>query len=147
MRKWIKVFLVLLIGFSCNVSWADEHVAFFKNVTGKVNIIRAHETVSVQSGTQLFKSDTIVTENKTTAGIVFRDGTLLTLGENTQVEIKNYLFEPAASKYDFSLYMKKGSAIYSSGTLAKLSPESVKLDTPRASVGVRGTRFILTADD
>jgi hypothetical protein len=44
------------------------------------------------------------------------------------------------------MYLKKGSAVYNSGKIGKLSPESVKLSTPRATVGVRGTRFIIKVE-
>ena len=53
---------------------------------------------------------------------------------------------PKNSRYEFSLYMARGTAIYSSGKIGKLSPESVKVNTPTATVGVRGTRFIINAD-
>ena len=92
------------------------------------------------------RSDIIVSGPHSSGGIVFKDGTLLTVGSSTEIEITRYMFQPEEAKYDFSLYMKKGTAIYSSGKLGKLSPESVSLNTPRAAVGVRGTRFIVKTD-
>ena len=49
-------------------------------------------------------------------------------------------------KYAFSLYLDKGPAIYESGKIGKLAPEVVKVETPKATVGVRGTRFLIETD-
>ena len=124
----------------------DNHVALFKNVSGDVKIVRDNLVIVPVAGTQLMRSDVVATGPKSSGGIVFIDGTLFTLDASSEVEISRYVFQPEAARYDFSLYLKKGTAIYSSGKLGKLSPESVNLNTPRATVGVRGTRFILNAN-
>jgi hypothetical protein len=74
---------------------------------------------------------------------MFIDGTTLAIGPNTQFDIKGYRFEPNIEAYEFSMYLKQGAALYTSGKIGKLSPGSVKISTPRATVGVRGTRFIV----
>lgn len=146
MRFMMSVVFISILSFT-NVSIAqDEHVAIFKNVSGNVKIIRDKLELSPVAGTQLMKSDIVISGKNSSGGIVFKDGTLLTVGSSTEIEIKSYLFQPEEAKYDFSLYLKKGSAIYSSGKIGKLSPESVSVNTPKATVGVRGTRFIIKAD-
>ncbi len=70
----------------------------------------------------------------------------MTVGASSDLEIRDYAFETKESKYQFSMYLAKGSAIYSSGKIGKLAPESVRIDTPTTTVGVRGTRFIVTAE-
>lgn len=146
MRYIMAVVFISILSFA-NVSMAqDEHVALFKNVSGNVKIIRDKLDIVPVAGTQLMKSDIVVSGQNSSGGIVFKDGTLLTVGASTEIEITRYIFHPEEAKYDFSLYLKKGTAIYSSGKIGKLSPESVSLNTPRATVGVRGTRFIIKAD-
>ena len=76
---------------------------------------------------------------------MFEDGTLLTLGSGADVLVRDYVFEPKDGKFSFSLYMAKGEAIYESGKIGKLAPQSVKVETPKATVGVRGTRFLIEA--
>ena len=146
MRNLMAVVFFAILSFA-NVAMAqDEHVALFKNVSGNVKIIRDKAEIVPVAGTQIMRSDIVVSGPHSSGGIVFRDGTLLTVGASTEIEITRYMFQPEEAKYDFSLYMKKGTAIYSSGKLGKLSPESVSLNTPRAAVGVRGTRFIIKTD-
>jgi hypothetical protein len=124
----------------------DAHVALFKTVSGQVRVLRDNASLEAASGMILFVSDHIVSGAGASAGIVFKDGTLLTLGQVTDVKVRDYVFQPKEARYAFSMYLAKGSAIYSSGKIGKLAPESVKVDTPTSTVGVRGTRFIIQAD-
>ena len=80
-----------------------------------------------------------------TAALVFRDGTMLTLGGGADIQVRDYVFRPKANKYAFDVYMRKGTAIYQTGKIGKLAPEAVKVETPKATVGVRGTRFLVEA--
>ncbi len=122
---------------------AVDHVALVKSVNGDVKVTRQHDTFVATSGTTLQVSDRVVTAPGASAAIVFRDGTLLTLGSGADILVRDYVFEPRDNKFAFSLYLAKGSAIYESGKIGKLSPQSVKVETPKATVGVRGTRFLI----
>ncbi|MBW8372263.1 MAG: FecR domain-containing protein [Thiobacillus sp.] len=146
MRNMIAVVFIAILSFADVAMAQDEHVALFKNVSGNVKIMRGKSDIVPVAGTQLMRSDIIVSGPHSSGGVVFKDGTLLTVGPSTEIEISRYMFRPEEAKYDFSLYLRKGTAIYSSGKLGKLAPESVSLNTPRAAVGVRGTRFIVKAD-
>lgn len=122
---------------------AEDHAALVKSVAGVVKVTREHDTFDATSGTTLRVSDRIVTAPGASAALVFRDGTLLTLGSGADVLVRNYVFAPKDNKFAFSVYLSKGSAIYESGKIGKLSPESVTVETPKATVGVRGTRFLI----
>jgi hypothetical protein len=63
------------------------------------------------------------------------------------VVINDYVFAPAQSNMSIVIRMIKGTAAYLSGIIAKLSPESVKFETPTATLGVRGTRFCVQVED
>ena len=132
--------------FAGAASANGEHVATFKNVSGDIGIARNGATLNAVSGSSLFVSDRIVSGTGSSAGIVFKDGTQLTVGPSTDIQVRDYAFEPKQAKFDFFVYLARGAAVYSSGMIAKLSPESVKVATPTATIGVRGTRFIIEAD-
>jgi len=125
---------------------ADEHVALIKNVTGRVHIVRGGGDILAAVGTEVQPSDELASEAGASAGVVFRDGTLLTLGQSSRLKVRDYVYEPRDKHYAFSVYLAKGQAIYESGRIGKLAPESVKVDTPTSTVGVRGTKFIVTAE-
>ena len=143
---------LLLLAFACLTVVAApafairNHAALVKSVTGVVKVTRQYDTFDATGGTTLQVSDRIVTAPGGSAAIVFRDGTLLTLGSGADILVRDYVFAPKDNKFAFSLYLAKGSAIYESGKIGKMSPQSVKVETPKATVGVRGTRFLIEAD-
>ena len=67
---------------------------------------------------------------------------MLTLGPETEIQVAQFLFEPATGQLGMVLKMLRGIASYLSGQIAKLAPDSVRFETPVATVGVRGTRFL-----
>jgi hypothetical protein len=147
MKKSLSLFtLIWLVCLAAPALAAVDHVALIKSVSGSVKVARAGAVLDVASDTTLQVDDRVIAAPQATAAIVFKDGTLLTLGGGADILVRDYMFESKEGKYAFSLYMAKGSAIYESGKIGKLSPESVKIETPTATVGVRGTRFLIEAD-
>jgi hypothetical protein len=146
-RSAVIALALTLASLAAPVRAADDaHVALFKNVTGTMKIVRAEQSLDATPGMTLFTTDKILSGPNSSAGIVFKDGTLVTIGASSELQIRDYAFETKDSKYQFAMYLAKGSAVYSSGKIGKLAPEAVKIDTPTTTVGVRGTRFIITAD-
>lgn len=138
--------LITAAALCAPVCAAGDDVALFKSVTGKVSIMRGDGAVQAQPGTALLISDQLVSAAGATAGIVFKDGTRLTLGPGSELLVRDYVFEPRQARYAFSVHLAKGQAIYSSGKIGKLAPGSVKVSSPMATVGVRGTTFIIQAE-
>jgi hypothetical protein len=50
---------------------------------------------------------------------------------------------PAEGRLGLVLKVVRGVAAHVSGKIAKLSPDSVRLETPAAIVGVRGTTVVI----
>lgn len=145
-RKTIATLATLASLMGAAAHAQDEHVALFKNVSGTITVLRNATTLNATPGMTLFVSDRLVSSAGASGGIVFKDGTLLTVGPSTEVEVRTYVFKPKESKYEFDVFLAKGSAVYSSGKLGKMAPEAVNVSTPLATVGVRGTRFVITAE-
>ncbi len=145
MKPLYQSIIIIFLMLSAEVL-AHQHAGVLKKISGEVTIHRGDILVEAHSGLQLMSNDILITKDKSYAGIIFTDGTTITIGPNTEFNINSYQFEPNVEAYAFSMYLKKGSAIYNSGKIGKLSPKSVIISTPRASVGVRGTRFIIEVD-
>ena len=129
-----------------NASASDERVGLFKNVTGAVTVVRSSGDLPATAGMPLHKADKVVTQAGGSGGIVFTDGTTLSVGSATEVDIRDYAFDAKSSRFAFDVYLAKGTAVYSSGKIGKLAPQAVAVSTPKATVGVRGTRFIIQAE-
>ena len=118
-----------------------ENIAIVKNVTGKVYAKRAKVEVELSIGNQLQKGDILITQKDSSVGVIFHDGTLLSLGENSVLSIDKYLFKPSKNQFAFDLNMKKGLATFESGKIGKLAPKTVHFRVPEGTIGIRGTKF------
>jgi hypothetical protein len=135
--------LFILLCFAAT-TWAEKRPAgTVKTLDGRVYIYRDDTRLRAQTDMPVWEKDILITQKNAHAGIVFNDGTVITIGPESLFEMSAFVFEPEANLYDFSFYMEKGSAIYNSGKIGRLSPQSVKVTTPKATVGVRGTRFVV----
>lgn len=141
-RSWILALVFLLLFFSQGAAQTD-HSGIIKTVSGTVDILRSGTRFQARPSIYLKDKDILITGHMGYAGLLFKDGTAITIGPRTEFEIKTYIFEPQDHAYFFSFFMQKGSMIYNSGKIGKLSPQSVRLETPKATVGIRGTRFIV----
>ncbi|THB80279.1 MAG: hypothetical protein D3926_08005 [Desulfobacteraceae bacterium] len=150
MKNAIKITGVVVLFLSV-CAWttpvmAQSQVGMIKNISGKVIVQRGETAIEAKVGDHLALTDTVITGEQGTAGIIFSDGTTFAVGPKTEFKLDGYAFEPGLNQYDFKVYLKQGSAIYNSGRIGKLAPEAVNLSTPRASVGIRGTRFLITVE-
>ncbi len=138
--------LLLAVQGAAAGSSQQEHIANFKNVAGEVTVLRHGASLPAETGMQLYATDTVTTGKSGSAGLLFLDGTAVAIGPASRVDIADYRFSPQAKQYDFSLYLQRGQVLFSTGRIGKLAPEAVKLRTPTAVIGVRGTRFIVKVD-
>lgn len=126
---------------------ADTPVGSIKAVHGTTTILRDMATIEAKSGTRVFQNDVLKTGSDGTLAVVFRDDTLLSLGPDSEVAINEFLFSPAEGKLSIITRLLKGTAAYMTGIIAKLAPDSVRFETPVASIGVRGTMFAVKVDN
>ena len=90
--------------------------------------------------------DTIKTKNGRTA-IEFLDETRVDVTENSKLVIDEFVYDPNTSTGKLALKASFGTVRYASGQIAKNSRQNIKIRTPTAVVGVRGTDFSLTIDE
>ncbi|CAA6808362.1 MAG: Unknown protein [uncultured Sulfurovum sp.] len=119
------------------------NVGIVKKMTGKVQVKRAKELISLRSGSFLKNGDVLLTKAKSSVGLVFDDGTRISFGENAIFIINKFKVEPNAKESDVDLKLEKGKASFSSGKVGKIAPESVKFRIPQGVIGIRGTKFVV----
>ncbi|MDF1556202.1 MAG: FecR family protein [Deferrisomatales bacterium] len=117
-------------------------VGSVKTAEGACFVVRGGTQFPVSAGERLFLSDTLRTGGDGRLGAILRDDTTLSLGPDTELRVECFAFEPARGELEMVLRMLKGMASYISGQIAKLAPDAVRFETPVATVGVRGTRFL-----
>ncbi len=110
-----------------------------KTVSGAATIVRGDVTLAAKPGTPVYATDTLRTAADGAVGVTLRDDTRISLGPNSEVKIDRYVYAPGEGGLGMVLQFMRGVAVYVSGRISKLAPDSIRLETPSAIVGVRGT--------
>jgi hypothetical protein len=108
-------------------------------VKGDVTIQREGEWVVAQKEMAFRSSDRFVTEKGSVARLKFDDGTLVTLGSNTNFMVDSYRYEEgqSASRAKFSIV--SGAFKVITGKIAQVAPANFTLKTRTSVIGIRGT--------
>ena len=139
----LKRVVLILVLVSFMYASSSEGVGIVKKLSGDVYAVRSSKNVRLKKGDVIKEGDTLMTKENGTVGVIFDDGTLLSLGKNSLLSVNKYLFKPSQNRYDIDLDMKKGLAGFESGKIGKLAPKSVKFRVPQGIVGIRGTKFFV----
>ncbi|WP_295005691.1 FecR domain-containing protein [Sulfurimonas sp.] len=98
-------------------------------------------------GFKLKAKDVLNTGKKSKLQIIFKDGSIVTIGKSSTFDIAEYVFDaasPKKSKVNFGFL--KGSFKSITGQIGKFAPEKFKLRTKTATIGIRGTTVVGNQD-
>jgi hypothetical protein len=114
---------------------------------GTAVIKRGKEIITVANGTPVETNDKVETKNGV-VNIKFKDNTTVKVTENSALVIDDFVYDPKnAAGGKLSLKAAAGTVRYVSGNIAHNNPNSVKINTPTASIAVRGTDFVMAVDE
>ena len=115
--------------------------------TGSGQIVReAGNSISLSSTPPIEINDTAETSNGRML-IEFLDKAELSLTEHTKVYIDKVYYDPDPSKSKMTMRMALGTARFASGRLGMVNKNNIDIQTPTASIAVRGTDFTTTIDE
>lgn len=93
-------------------------------------------------GQDIFLGDRIVTGPGGGLQILLLDGTTFSIGPNTSMVIDEFAFDPATGAGKLTASVARGTLRVISGRLARQEQEAIRVRTPIATVGVRGTMAV-----
>jgi hypothetical protein len=114
--------------------------------TGPTEIVRNKKSVPSSVNTAVQMNDTVVTA-RAKARLEFDDKTTVNITEQSKITIDEFVYDPKVGSGKLTMKMVQGTARYASGQIAKNSPQNVNVQTPTATVAVRGTDFSMTVDE
>jgi hypothetical protein len=126
---------------------AAADIGQIKVAKGGVSIERGGQTLPGSVGMRLQTSDTIRTASDGSVGITMTDNSLLSTGPNTVLSLDRYDFDPTTNHGRFDSSLSKGALSVISGSIAKSAKDAMTVRTPYATLGVRGTDFVVSADE
>lgn len=137
-RRWICVCALTLLAAPA-FAQQPAPAGRIKLASGQVFVVRGGNSLEAKVGQEVYESDGLRTGSDGRLGITLMDDTRVSLGPGSEVRLNSFLFTPAEGRLGLVLNFVRGMAVYVSGKIAKLAPDSIRLETPGAIVGVRGT--------
>lgn len=142
MKWWVTIAVALTLAAPVAADIGQVKVA-----SGRVDIERAGATQPATVGVRLQAGDIVRTGADGSVGITMSDDSRLSAGPNSVLALDRYAYDPATSRGQFDTSLKSGSLAVVSGRIAKQSPEAMRVRTPMAILGVRGTEFAVALDE
>ena len=140
----LRVLALLLLLLSTNAFSAIGKITEDKGI-GEIQRQKSKIDASLNVGIE--SMDNVITGNGV-VGITFQDDTKVRVTEHSKLTIDDFVYDPnkkGAGK--LALKVALGTVRYASGNIAHENNKNVAINTPTATVAVRGTAFTMTVDE
>ncbi len=143
MKKIISAFfgLFLITFTSAN---AAEKLSIEKQLVGIVGAISGTvktETRELKAGDKIYLNETIYAAPGSGTQILLLDQSTFTVGEDSEVVMDTFIFDPETNDGKIVASVKQGSLKVISGLISKKNPDSLTVEVPEGTLGSRGTEF------
>jgi hypothetical protein len=144
-RSVINLFLMLALLCAGHQAWAAQVAATVTRLSGPLLAKKADGSAKILAvKSEVEEGDTLMTEKNTYAQIKFIDNSEVTLKPGTTFKIESFAFDSGKPDSDSAtLNLVKGGLRSVTGLLGKRNKEKFALKTPSATIGIRGTTFIV----
>jgi hypothetical protein len=108
---------------------------------GNANVIRNGVSISLNIGDNVFKGDVVQSGSDSALGLSFIDGTAFSLSANARMVLNEMIYDPNGSSNSSLISLVQGTISFVAGETAKHG--NMKIDTPVATMGIRGTAVLV----
>ena len=143
MKKLLTSVASLLFLMSINLN-AQEELTVEKQLVGIVGAISGTvktETRELKAGDKIYLNETIYAGAGSGTQILLLDQSTFTVGEESEVVMDTFIFDPATNDGKIVASVKQGSLKVISGLISKKDPDSLTVEVPEGTLGSRGTEF------
>lgn len=122
---------------------SNERIGIIKSATGSVWLNRDEGRLEAKAGDPVYRADSLEVDEASTASVTLLDGTRLSVGQASTVWLDQFSYQPQNGLLGLVVRVVRGSMLFVTGEIGRLAPESILIQTPNGTLGVRGTRFIV----
>src|SRR6266404_5147460 len=126
---------------SASVGKVIGHVT---KLAGNATVIRNGVSIILNLGDNVEKGDVVQSGSDSKLGITFIDGTVFGLASNARMVLNEMIYDPNGSNNSSLLSLVAGTISFVAGQTAKHG--DMKIDTPVATMGIRGTAVLVEID-
>lgn len=126
-----------------------EGIGFYMAVSGQVGVTHPHngQTLPVKLHDQVQFKDVIQTREESRTKAFFQDDSMLTVGENSRVEINEYIYNPEQNVRKAVVKLMQGQVRALVSKVFKANGSRFEIHTPSAVAAARGTYFTVWVEN
>jgi hypothetical protein len=144
-RYWVGV-LALVVAAAVPAQAQQASAGRIKVASGSAFVMHDNKLIPAKVGDEVYATDALRTGADGRIGVTLRDDTRISLGPSSELRLQRFNYATADGSLGLVMKLARGVMAYVSGRIAKLSPDAVRLETPAAIVGVRGTSLAIRVD-
>ena len=141
-KKLVFLFIFLIGANTANASTSE----FIGVIGAAIGNIKNQNNEKLINGSKIFYGDTIISEAQSNAQILFLDQTVLTIGEDTELTVDEFIYDPSNHEGSFVSNVKSGTVKFITGQISKKNPDNLEVKIPSGTLGARGTEFIVLTE-
>ena len=123
---------------------ADEPVGNVATLTGTATVVRNNAATPLKLQDDIFLNDVLQTSANSTLGVTFNDATTFNLTANAKITVDNYVYDDGGKNNSAAFDITRGTVAFVAAAVAKTG--DMKITTPSASLGIRGTTGLVEVD-
>src|SRR5215471_7913595 len=117
MKYFLLIAALIAAPFLLSAQQTESVVGSIKIVRGGATIHRGSADIAAVEGAHLRAHDSLRTPADGALGIILQDGTRISMGPNTVLEIDRFVYEPVAGNFGLLLRLARGVIAYISGKM------------------------------
>ena len=147
--SFLAIHLILLSPPALASESGKEGIGFYTAVSGRVTVEHSGEAriFPVKLNDQVWFKDVIETSNESRTKAFFEDDSVLTVGQNSRVEINEYVYLPEHNVRRAVVNLMQGQVRALVSKIFKANGSKFEVHTPSAVAAARGTYFTVWVED
>lgn len=142
-RCFLLAILLLATLIPISLAEASDAIGAVDNAVGECRVVRGDETLAAEKDLPIALKDEVSTGKGAELSILFADETTLSLSESSHASIDSYVYSDKSS--DLLFKFTQGTFRTITGEIVKKNPEGFNMETPLASIGIRGSDVYVIA--
>jgi len=151
-RQFAGLATILLV-FVAPLALASEGsqggIGFYTAVSGRVTVVHQREALvlPVKLHDEIRFKDVVQTQNESRTKAFFQDDSMLTIGENSRIEINEYIYNPEENVRLAVVNLLQGQVRALVSKVFKANGSRFEIHTPSAVAAARGTYFTVWVEN
>ena len=137
------IFSLIIFMFSISFGFTNDVIGV---ISAGIGDITNQKNEKLETGSKIYFGDTIIVKVQSTAQILLLDETALTIGEKSELNIDDFVYDPKSKVGKIVSNIKIGTVRIITGEISNQNPDNLEVNIPTGSIGARGTEFVVVTE-